>query len=198
MRVQLVSVKNDAYLFIVHRVRGEWVLIYTLFHRSRVRLERSASNSRPQTDSRDDLAGHVAGRLNASQINHVDVAAAMKAADVRADVRGLLGAIEAVGALEPRRLPALVFEVLLQVVLPAEDAAARRAGKLGCALLRVQLRRVLAEGVQPAEGKDLVCKQKRGVQDATYGPRRLCKTRLSLYYKQPTVPNKPERVTKRC
>lgn len=77
----------------------------------------------------------------------------MEAADVRADVRGLLGAVQAVGALEPRRLPALVLEVFLQVVLPVEDAAASRAGESEIASLRVQLRRsVLAVGEQPVEG----------------------------------------------
>lgn len=103
-------------------------------------------------------------QLNAGQVDDVNTEARMKAADVRADVRGLLGAVQAVRTLEPRRLPALVLEMLLQVVLPIEDAAALRAGEPGFVSSHVQLRGVLAQGDQAVEGKSLVCKQKRGVE----------------------------------
>lgn len=64
--------------------------------------------------------------LNATrfQVDHVNVAAVMEAPNVRADVRGLLGAVLAVRALESRILPALVLQMLLQIVLPVEDALA--------------------------------------------------------------------------
>lgn len=54
-------------------------------------------------------------RLNESrvQVDHVNTAAGMETANVRADVRGLLGVVDAVRALEPRQLAALVLQMLL-------------------------------------------------------------------------------------
>lgn len=54
----------------------------------------------------------------------------MNGPDVRADVGRFLRKILAMRTLEPRQLTTLVFEMLLQVVLPVENAAAIWTGKL--------------------------------------------------------------------
>ena len=107
-------------------------------------------------------------RLNTTriQIDHVNFAAGMKSANVSTNVRGFLRAVETVRTLEPRQLAALVFEVLVEIVLPIEDAVAVWARKPGFVLYRIQPGYILTEE-RLVEGKDLVCKQKRGVQDAT-------------------------------
>jgi len=71
-----------------------------------------------------------------------------------------------VRTLEPWQLAALVFEVLVEIVLPVEDADAVWARKPGFVPYRIQPGHILTEEWL-VEGKDLVCKQKRGVQDAT-------------------------------
>lgn len=63
-------------------------------------------------------------------VDHVNLAGGMEPANVRANVRGLLRAVEAVRTVEPRQLAAFILEVLLKIVLPVEDAVAVRAGKL--------------------------------------------------------------------
>lgn len=53
----------------------------------------------------------------------------MNGTDVRADVGRFLRTILAMRTFEPRQLTALVLEMLLQVVLPVENAAAIWTGK---------------------------------------------------------------------
>ena len=54
----------------------------------------------------------------------------MNGPNVRANVGRFLRAIIAMRTLEPRQLATFVLEMLLQVVLPVENAAAIRTGKL--------------------------------------------------------------------
>lgn len=67
--------------------------------------------------------------LNRVQVDHVNVAVGMEPANVSTNIRGLLRTIEAIRTVEPGQLAALVFQVLLQIVLPVEDAVAVRARK---------------------------------------------------------------------
>lgn len=57
----------------------------------------------------------------------------MNGPDVRADVGCFLRTILAIRTFEPRQLTTLVLEMLLQVVLPVENAAAIWTGKLDVA-----------------------------------------------------------------
>jgi len=52
---------------------------------------------------------------------------------MRANVRGLLREVDAVRTLKSWQLAALVFQMLLQIILPVEDAVAARAGKFDLA-----------------------------------------------------------------
>ena len=69
---------------------------------------------------------HVSTRF---QIEHDDVSSTVVGAHVAAGVGRFLRPIIAVRTLEPRRLAALVPQVLVQVVLPIEDAGAFRTGE---------------------------------------------------------------------
>lgn len=63
------------------------------------------------------------------KIDHVNDRTKMNGTDVRADVGRFLRTILAMRTFEPRQLTALVLEMLLQVVLPVENAAAIWTGK---------------------------------------------------------------------
>lgn len=95
----------------------------------------------------------------------------METTNVRANVRGFLRAVMAVWTLEPRQLATLVLEMLLQIILPIEDAVAFRAGKPADFLVPnsyVPLRGQSGLASDwPVEGKDIVCKQKREMQNET-------------------------------
>lgn len=90
---------------------------------------------------------------------------------MRANVRGLLRAVMAVWTLESRQLAALVLEMLLQIILPVEDAVAFRARKPADFLVpnsHVPLRGQSGFALdRPVEEKELVCKQKREIQNET-------------------------------
>lgn len=96
------------------------------------------------------------------QVDHVDDEPEMDTAHVRPYVRGLLRPVLAVRTLKPGQLAALVLQVLLQVVLPVEHAAAIRTREPDVPYELVRE----AGGLVPfanktVEGERLVWKQKR-------------------------------------
>ena len=71
------------------------------------------------------------------QVDHVNFTTRMKSANVSTNVRGFLRTVETVRTLEPWQLAALVFEVLIEIVLPVEDADAVWARKPGFVPYRI-------------------------------------------------------------
>lgn len=76
-----------------------------------------------------------------AQVDEIHVPAGMAFADVSARVRAVPSAVDAVRALESWFLAALVFLMVGQTALEAEDATAIRAGKLLRARIRPDRRR---------------------------------------------------------